>query len=212
MTSIDDLVRRLSQIDKAFDKDTQLQSWSFDKTTNNVFGVAGSTDFSVFLSFGKGWPEDKDKVPGTSAEDYPTVFPNPLQDAFKQVLEAGKDSTGKACFIDMASLDPEAGFFTEKSDEHPVSVATALLDAVDSIDSNVTPIIRIICGHWDQNTGADFKDNGRWWEKFEEMFWDQGKSRLTKNKNAQLWVGYYRPVLDRSVGPLPIWPTITHSK
>ncbi|OAL38908.1 hypothetical protein AYO20_01659 [Fonsecaea nubica] len=196
MTSIDDLARRLEQIDSNFDKDTQLKGQSFDKTENNSFGVPDSTDFTVFLSFEPQWP---DKVPGNSADDAPTKFPSPLQRAFKQVLKAGLDTDKKKCFIDLATLfdlttpSPPSGFFTEGGQE---SVASALLSAVDEIDPEVQPVIRIVCGEWSDDAPSKWEEDGKWRKTFEEIFWDgQGKSRLKKNKKAIVCVGYYRPIL-----------------
>jgi hypothetical protein len=203
MTSIDDLARRLEQIDSTFDKDTQLKHWSFEKTQNNSFGVKtsadkpdkGSTDFTVFLNFDPKWPS-KEIVPGKPCKDsteVKTSFPSPLQKAFKQVLAAGEDTMGKTCFIDMATLNPSSDFFNEGDKE---SVATALLNAVDNIDLGEKPVIRIVCGDWVGGDPKTWESVSRGWRiKFEEMFWDKGESRLRKNKNATLWVGYYRPIL-----------------
>jgi hypothetical protein len=148
MTSIDDLTRRLEQIDSNFDKDTQLKRWSFEKMQNNKFGVPDSTDFTVFLSFDPQWP-DSTKVPGKSIKDVETNFPSPLQNAFKQVLKAGQDPDKKTCFIDLATLNPDSGFFTEGGDQ---SIADALINAIDEItDPELQPIIRIVCGDWSDN-------------------------------------------------------------
>jgi hypothetical protein len=197
MTSIDDLARRLEQIDSTFDKDTQLKHWSFEKTQNNSFGVTGSTDFTVFLSFDPQWPE-KAKVPGKSANDIQTYFPNPLQNAFKQVLAAGEDPKKKTCFIDLATLNPDRDFFTEGGDQ---SVATALINAIDNIDPEMRPVIRIVVGDWGDTAPDTWQnENSSWRQTFEEIFWDNGESRLKNNKKATLWVGYYRPVLTTTAG------------
>ena len=192
MTSIDDLAKRLEQIDSTFDEATKLKRWSFEKTLNNTFGVPESSDFSVFLSFDPKWPS-KDQVPGLPSNEVKTEFPSPLQNAFKQVLQHGKDSGNKVCFIDLASLNPETEFFTQGEDK---SVAKALLEAVDCIDPQIQPVIRIVCGDWEDHNPGKWDDGSRWRTMFEEIFWDQnGNSRLEKNKNALLCVGYYRPVL-----------------
>jgi hypothetical protein len=192
MTSIDDLAKRLEQIDSNFDKDTQLKQWSFEKTQNNRFGVPDSTDFTVFLSFDPKWPA-RDKVPGNSAEDAPTSFPSSLQNAFKQVLRAGKDADKKTCFIDLATLNPTSGFFTEGGEE---SIASALITAVDEIDQDVQPIIRIVCGDWNDDGPDRWEKSNTWRKAFEEIFWDEnGNSRLKNNKKATVCVGYYRPIL-----------------
>ena len=194
MTSIDDLERRLEQIDSNFDKETQLKHWSFEKTQNNSFGVAGSPDFTVFLSFDPKWP-DRELVPGKPSDEVPTHFPNPLQNAFKQVVKAGEDPEKRLCFIDLASLNPASDFFTEGGEQ---SVADALISAVDKIiDPEVRPVIRIVCGDWDDKASPEhWQDDGSWRQTFEKIFWDSdGKSRLQHNTNATLCVGYYRPVL-----------------
>ena len=192
MTSIEDLTRRLEQIDGNFDKETQLKHWSFEKTQNNRFGVLDSPDFSVFLSFDPQWP-DSSKVPGTSRDDVQTGFPNPLQKAFKQVLKAGQDPNKKICFIDLATLNPASGFFTDGGNE---SVASALISAIDEIDPQVQPVIRIVCGDWVNDAPDKWEQSETWRKTFETIFWDNdGKSRLKNNKQAKLCVGYYRPIL-----------------
>ena len=192
MTSIDDLTRRLEQIDSNFDKETQLRRWSFENTQNNRFGVLKSPDFTVFLSFDPHWP-DSSKVPGTSTDNYPTNFPNPLQEAFKQVLKAGQDPNKKTCFIDLATLNPTSGFFTDGGEK---SVASALISAIDEIDPQVEPVIRIVCGDWGDDAPDIWEQSTTWRTSFETIFWDKdGKSRLKNNKKAVLCVGYYRPIL-----------------
>jgi len=183
MTSTDDLARRLEQINSTFDTNTQLKHWSFKKTQSNSVGVTGSTDFTVFLSFDPKWPE-RVKVPGKSKNDIQTYFPNPLQNAFKQVLAAGEDSQKKNSFIDMATLNPHSDFFTEGGDD---SVSTALVNAVDKIDPEMRPVIRILCGDWGNDAPNTWQDaNSSWRQTFEKIFWDNGKSRLENNKKAIL--------------------------
>lgn len=110
-----------------------------------------------------------------------------------QVLEAGKDTHKKTCFIDLATLSPHSGFFTEGGQE---SIASALMNAVDEIDSEVQPIIRIVCGDWNDDAPNRWKQSDSWRKTFEEIFWDgDGKSRLKNNKKATVCVGYYRPIL-----------------
>lgn len=45
----------------------------------------------------------------------------------------------------MATWNPHSDFFTEGVDE---SVSTALFNAVDKIDMEMRPVIRILCGNW----------------------------------------------------------------
>ena len=192
------------RIDSIFDKDTQLKGWSFDVSHNNRFGVEIKSandntpdikpaDFTVFLPFGGEWPKP-DKVPGTSSKDVTTTFPSPLQQAFKQVLAAGKDMTKKTCFIDIASLNPDHSFFTEGGEN---SVTSALISAIDEIiDPQVQPIIRFIGDDHRDDAPGRWEQNGSWREIFETIFWDKnGNPLLKNNKNAVLCVGYYRPIL-----------------
>lgn len=186
MTSIDDLERRLLLIDQTHDEGSRLKGIAFEKTQNVSLGLGKDLrDFPVFIPFGS-WEKAKN-APETKPEQLDASFPSPLQAAFKDVLDKGKDS--KMCFIDFTSLDPHKEFFMQGGAN---SVANALIEAINDIkDESITPVIRVVAGS--DNTGDLLQDSR---DKWRSIF-KEGAQEI-KNKKATLCVGMYRPELEAS--------------
>ena len=181
MASIDELERRLKDIDSTASPDSRLEGITFEKTYNESLGLKPDnvSDFKVFIPW-RSWP--------AGALPEKTEFPSALQEAFKDVLSKGSDRS--SCFIDLHTLNPNLEFFKEP--DALSSVAKAIAQVIDNTDESVTPVVRFLAGSDENKTNEQFwHDYGK---TFEDVFWPNGEP-LVKHKKARLYVAYYSPNL-----------------
>ena len=147
MTSIDELKSYLEKLDpKGLARGT-----AYSKTFNASLGLDASDPFSmcVFMPWSNWQTYD------TWAANQQTFLPSPLEEAFREVATAGHTGNDgvidtSVSFPDKAHLN-EPGYkfmteFTQTSTETAVGPIFKLAELVNSMDPNITPVIRFLAG------------------------------------------------------------------
>lgn len=167
-----------------------------------LLGISYSLTNNVQLGYGDGVSSAFQFIPYGTWENYDQPqdqIPSVLEQAFAETIVQGHQINGQPdtqySFIDILQLQqPYPLFFTEPLLEGPdqgKSLVEVLADTVNSIDPDVTPVIRYIVGNpTPPPTGPSPAE-------YVEAFWPQANNEsIFTHPKAVLYVGSFNPDIE----------------
>jgi hypothetical protein len=169
----------LERLNKAAPEGLKLDKIAYDLSYNDSFAINEKfqNDFTVFAPWGT-WAREKEND---------RSFPTPTQQALIDVVSQSIKSDDTKCFIDIATLNPTADFWTQ-AEGGQKSVIDTIAAAVNGLEKNVEPVIRFLIGDPDGQSRTQSDGRGA----LNSIFWDGSTPRITHPK-ARLYAGSYNP-------------------